>query len=185
LPTPAAHRKQFIKAFESLSHRRERHDVLADFLEMAFCTIRKKTLPAGPDADAIEERYMTVVRRNKVEDVRAMPELLGITAMAIQDGGCDFLGLVAGDLELINGHMGQFFTPYDVSCMIAEMTLDTVDEIIAEQPRRRSTPYSPVWCRRGRVGASVHLRGMPRPARRCSRARPNAAPTLAPSPRLC
>jgi hypothetical protein len=133
LPTPAAHRKQFIKAFESLSHHRERHDVLADFLEMAFCTIRKKTLPAGPDADAIEERYMAVVRRNKVEDVRAMPELLGITARAIQDGGCDFLGLVAGDLELINGHMGQFFTPYDVSRTIAELTLDTVDEIIAEQ----------------------------------------------------
>ena len=29
--------------------------------------------------------------------------------------------------------MGQFFTPYDVSRMMAEMTFDTVDEIIAEQ----------------------------------------------------
>ena len=36
-------------------------------------------------------------------------------------------------MSLITGHMGQFFTPYDVSRMIAEMTLDTVDEIIAEQ----------------------------------------------------
>jgi hypothetical protein len=133
VPTPADLRKQFIKAFGHLAHRRERHDVLADFLEMAFCAIRKKTLPEGPAADAIEARYMAVVQRNTKEDVRAMPELLGITALAVQDGGCDFLGQVVVELELPNAHMGQFFTPYDVSRMMAEMTLDTVDEIIAEQ----------------------------------------------------
>jgi len=133
VPTPAEYRKRFIKAFESLAHHRERHDVLADFLDMAVCAIRKTTLPPGPVADAIEDQYMAVVRRNRAEDVRKIPELLAITTLAVQDGGCDFLGQVAGDLELINGHMGQFFTPYDVSRMMAEMTLDTVDEIIAEQ----------------------------------------------------
>ena len=78
MPTPAEYRKQFIKAFESLAHHRERHDVLADFLEMAVCAIRKRTLPHGPAADAIEAQYMDVVKRNKVEDVRAMPRLLGL-----------------------------------------------------------------------------------------------------------
>ena len=133
MPTPTDLRKQFIKAFESLAHHRERHDVFADFLEMAVCAIRKKTMPPGPEADGIEARYMAVVKRNRPDDVRQMPKLLGITTLAVQDGGCDFLGQVAGDLELVTGHMGQFFTPYDVSRMIAEMTLDTVDEIIAEQ----------------------------------------------------
>lgn len=134
MPTPPADlRKQFIKVFSSLARHRERHDVLADFLEMAFCAIRKKTLPAGPEADAIEDRYMAVVRRNRPEDVREMPKLFGITALAVQDGGCDFLGQVVVELELPSQRMGQFFTPYDVSRMMAEMTFDTVDEIIAEQ----------------------------------------------------
>ncbi len=133
MPTPADHRKQFTKAFESLARHRERHDVFADFLEMAVCAIRKRTLPPGEAADALEAQYMAVVARNRPEDVRAMPELLGITALAVEGGGSDFLGQVAGDLELVNGHMGQFFTPYDVSRMIAEMTFDTMDEIIAEQ----------------------------------------------------
>ncbi len=133
MPTPADLRKQFIKAFGHLAHHRERHEVLADFLEMAFCAVRKKTLPPGPAADALEDRYMAVVNRNTNEDVRAMPELLGITALALQEGGCDFLGQVVVELELPNAHMGQFFTPYDVSRMMAEMTFDTVDEIIAEQ----------------------------------------------------
>jgi hypothetical protein len=33
--SPTDHRKQFIKMFESLAHHRERHDVFADFPEMA------------------------------------------------------------------------------------------------------------------------------------------------------
>ncbi len=133
MPTPADHRKQFIKAFESLAHHRERHDVFADFLEMAVCAIRKRTLPPGPAADAFEGQYMAVVKRNAAEDVRQMPTLLGIAALAVQEGGCDFLGQVVGDLELINGHMGQFFTPYDVSRMIAEMTLQDAGELIREK----------------------------------------------------
>ena len=133
MPTPADLRKRFIRAFNDLAHQRERHDVLTDFLDMAVCAIRKKTLPPGPAADAIEAQYMAVVKRNKVEDVRAMPELLAITTLAVQDGGCDFLGEVVVQLELRSDHMGQFFTPYDLSRMMAEMTFDTVDEIIAEQ----------------------------------------------------
>jgi N-6 DNA Methylase len=134
VPTPADLRKQFIKVFNDLARHRERHDVLADFLEMAVCAIRKTTLPPGPDADAIEARYMAVIARNRPEDVRqAMPRLLGITTLAVLEGGCDFLGQVVVELELPNQHMGQFFTPYDVSRMMAEMTFDTVDEIIAEQ----------------------------------------------------
>lgn len=133
MPTPADHRKRFVKTFEDLARHRDKHDVFTDFLEMAVCAIRKKTLPSGPAADALEERYMAVVRRNKLDDVRQMPELLAVTARAVQDGGCDFLGQIAGDLGFATGHMGQFFTPYDVSRMIAELTLDSVDEIIAEQ----------------------------------------------------
>jgi hypothetical protein len=130
---PPDYRKQFIKAFDRLAHHRERHDVLADFLEMAVCAIRKKTLPPGPAADALEEQYMAVVKRNTVEDVRAMPKLLGITALAVQEGGCDFLGQLVVDLELRNDHMGQFFTPYDVSRMMAEMTMQDAGQVIAER----------------------------------------------------
>ena len=107
--------------------------MFADFLELAVCAIRKTTMPSGPAADVIEDQYMAVVKRNAPEDVRKMPELLGITALAVQEGGCDFLGQVVGDLELITGHMGQFFTPYDVSRMLAEMTLQDAGELIREK----------------------------------------------------
>ena len=76
---------------------------------------------------------MAVVKRNtaggRAGDARASRH----HRAAVQEGGCDFLGQVVVELELPNQHMGQFFTPYDVSRMMAEMTFDTVDEIIAEQ----------------------------------------------------
>src|ERR1700722_13249189 len=100
---------------------------------MAVCAIRKTTLLPGPAADAIEDQYMAVVKRNKVEDVRAMPELLAITTLAVQEGGCDFLGEVVVALELQSDHMGQFFTPYDLSRMMAEMTLGDAGALIVEK----------------------------------------------------
>ena len=99
-------RKLFIKAFEALARHRERHDVWVDFLEMAVCAIRKTTVPPGPAADAIEADYMAVVKRNAVEDVRAMPELLGLTAFGVRDGGRDFLSEVC---ELARSNQSAFW----------------------------------------------------------------------------
>ena len=151
MPTPADHRKQFIKAFESLTHHRERHDVFADFLDMAVCAIRKTTLPSGQAANAIEAQYMAVVKRNAPEDVRKkIPTLLGITALAVQEGGCDFLGQVVGDLELLNDHMGQFFTPYDVSCQTAlnsfQVTACKNFQLIGPQGRTDCLVAAPNGC---------------------------------------
>jgi hypothetical protein len=41
--------------------------------------------------------------------------------MALAEGGCDFLGSIAQKLELADARSGQFFTPYDVSRLLAEM----------------------------------------------------------------
>jgi hypothetical protein len=90
VPSPDQLKKDFIKAFGSIGYHRSRYDLWSDFLEMAFTAICKPTIGPGDVADKIEARYMDVVRRNKVEDIRKMPELLGITALALQDGALTF-----------------------------------------------------------------------------------------------
>ena len=72
MPTPA-HQKQFIKAFESLAHHRERHHVLADFLEMVVCAISKTILPPGPTA-ILRVKLGATLRRRLVDDSRAATE---------------------------------------------------------------------------------------------------------------
>jgi hypothetical protein len=133
VPSPDQLKKDFVKAFGSIGYHRSRHDLWNDFLEMAFTAICKPTFPPGESADKLEARYMDVVRRNKAEDIRKMPELLGITALALQDGGVDFLGSVAGEIEVLNQQGGQFFTPYSLSRMMAEMQLGDASELIADK----------------------------------------------------
>ena len=131
--SPQEARKQFTKIIGSMDHSRRSHDHFTNFLELAYCSIKKTTLPPGADADALEERYMATVGRSKANDVRKMPELLGLTCVQMADGGQDFLGTIASEMEVLNPRGGQFFTPYDISRLNAEMTLIDVATVIEQQ----------------------------------------------------
>jgi hypothetical protein len=127
------HQKQFLKIFDSIGRQHSRYERFADFLELATCAIRKTTVPPGPEADAFEARYMAIVARYPPDDIRTMPKLLALTHLAITPGGCDFLGDIAGELELLDASLGQLITPYPLSRLIAEMTLGDAGDIIAER----------------------------------------------------
>ena len=127
------HQKEFIKIFDSIGRHHSRYERFADFLELATCAIRKTTVPQGPEADTFEERYMNVVARYPPDAIRTMPKLLALTQLAVASGGCDFLGTIAGDLDLLDPKLGQLITPYPVSRLLAEMTLDDPTALIAER----------------------------------------------------
>jgi hypothetical protein len=78
--SPTDCRKEFLEIFERIGRHHSRFEKFADFLELATCAIRKTTVPAGPEADALEVRYMNVVARYRANDIHAMPELLALTA---------------------------------------------------------------------------------------------------------
>ncbi|WP_170431577.1 N-6 DNA methylase [Ruegeria arenilitoris] len=114
----------FVRIINELDRSKHRDEIFRDFCELAYCALAKRACPDEDQRDALEVQYMEVVGRyrNK-DDIRRMPELLAIMAGTIGNGGCDFLGLVAGELGVLDAKLGQFFTPYEVSRMMAEMTL--------------------------------------------------------------
>jgi hypothetical protein len=126
-PAPVA---SFIKLMDKLDREKNSYELFRDFCEMAYCAHAKLTA-AEPRQQELEDRYMQLVGtyRNK-DTVRAFPELLAIASWAIEGGGCDFLGSVASQMEVLNAKIGQFFTPYEVSRLIAEMSLQDVGPII-------------------------------------------------------
>jgi len=130
---PHDYRKEFLKIFDSIGRHHSRYERFADFLELATCAIRKTTVSPGPEADALEERYMKVVTRYPPDDIRTMPHLLALTQLAVAPGGCDFLGGMATELELLDSKLGQFITPYELSRLIAELTLADAGAVIAER----------------------------------------------------
>jgi hypothetical protein len=76
---------------------------------------------------------MNVVARYPPDDIRTMPKLLALTQLAVASGGCDFLGIIAGDLELLDTKLGQLITPYPLSRLLAEMTLGDPTALIAKR----------------------------------------------------
>jgi len=127
-------KKDFIKILESLDRSKDRQEHFRNFCEMAYCAYVKTTQTDKDKADAIESRYMEIVGtyRNK-DDVRKMPELISIATYGIHKGRCDFLGEIAGEIEALDKKNGQFFTPYDVSKLMAKMQMPNVAALIEEK----------------------------------------------------
>jgi len=127
-------KKDFIQILESMDRSKHAQDHFRNYCDMAYCAIAKKTALDQKTADRFEERYMEIVGayRNK-DDVRKMPELLSLTTLAINEGGCDFLGEIAGEIEALDKKNGQFFTPYHISKLMAGINLGGAQAVINEQ----------------------------------------------------
>jgi hypothetical protein len=123
--------KAFIKKLGEREHSKSLPEKFRDFVELAYCAYAKPMADTA-QADALEARYMQIVATYRDKDaVRGYPELIVLVAEGIQTG--DFLGCVAAELGALNSGQGQFFTPYEISRMMAEMLIGEKEAVIEEQ----------------------------------------------------
>lgn len=120
------HKGEFCRIVGELARRYDRHEVFNDFCEIAAITLRQ-VFERNP---ANEERYLKLIRRYEPEEQKQFARLLALTAQALTEKPRDFLGECFHELELHNRYKGQFFTPFDVSRMMAKMSLAGVEEQI-------------------------------------------------------
>jgi hypothetical protein len=113
--------KDLIKLFNSFSHRYNRWQVFSDFCEMGAIMFSNKV--DFFQAEKREERYMQIVKGYQRDEVYRLSEGLGMLVMALERGFSDVLGRTFHELELHNKWVGQFFTPYPVCQMMAQMTI--------------------------------------------------------------
>lgn len=139
---PADHRKHIVRTIQRLSHRHSVWHVFADFCEMSALAIANAV--DWPQRDAREAEYLRLVKRYTKEEMAEFPAMYGALVEAMEPGaaddlaaypsGRDVLGGVFHELELHNHWTGQYFTPYSVARMMAEMTVhDATTAIIAER----------------------------------------------------
>ena len=109
-------RKRFVSLFNDTARYHHRYEVFRDFIMMSGISLHN----AVAMSDDLESEYMQIVGRYKKEDVISMSQLLGEVVMGL-DTPCDFLGSVFMELDLGSKHLGQCFTPYSVSSLMAEL----------------------------------------------------------------
>lgn len=124
--------KEFVRALGEIDRSKRRTEVFADFCEMAYCALAKPAQPHTDQRDALEAQYMQAVARYRSkDDVRRMPAMMGLAMKTIAGGGVDFMGQVAAEIGALDAGLGQFFTPYEVSRLMAEMNLGDAASIVA------------------------------------------------------
>ncbi|CAN7749626.1 N-6 DNA methylase [Duganella sp. LjRoot269] len=132
LPSVAiAHRNKLIKLIEQASRRHAKLDVFRDFVTMAATAFARLDLH---HASRREEEYLACVRRYSKEELALFPQMMAELTMGMEACPRDILGETFMMLELGNAYKGQFFTPYELCQLMAEVTFSEVSqETIAKQ----------------------------------------------------
>lgn len=71
-----------------------------------------------------ERTYLSIVKKYESKEVMLFPKLLALTTEALEAEYQDFLGQQFMSLDMGSKWHGQFFTPYPICRMMAEMTFD-------------------------------------------------------------
>lgn len=117
-PSRDAALSAFKQTFKELAPYRHRYEVFRDFVTMAACSLHN-----GLHKDeAREEEYLGIIGQYKPEDQRAFPKLLAQLVSALDEEPRDILGSLYMELEIANKDAGQFFTPPELSELMARMT---------------------------------------------------------------
>lgn len=127
--------KRFLATIEGFRYQHNIYEVFRDWTELAAAEVHQLPYHAGiwerdADFERVEADYMNTAKKYQKEELDRFGELLGITRLALATEHQDFLGQCYMRLEISNDRAGQFFTPYDVSLLLARMNLDGAQQMI-------------------------------------------------------
>lgn len=125
--TAEAHRKALIKLLNQASHRHHLWEVFGDFIEMSAIALANAT--DLTQRDSREQRYMQLIGRYEPAEQKLFPMMFGELTLAMECGPDDVLGRVFSELELGNSARGQFFTPYHLCAMTAQVNVGDGDHM--------------------------------------------------------
>lgn len=132
-------------------------EVFERFLEVAYRAIRGKTVAgaAWQENEAHYERVYEGLQRPD-EAKTKFAEVLALVTIALNNQCADFLGPLWMEIGS-SASLGQFFTPHEVSKLIAGMTLGDINKMIAETGRPYFTAQEPTAGMGGMVLAMAEL----------------------------
>jgi type I restriction-modification system DNA methylase subunit len=113
------HAQDFIKLLDKIKPSKHRHDIFNDWLIIASASLYA---PWKKD-QGVEEEYLETAKQYTADELQQLAQLLVITVNALEEKEHDFLGEVFTLGELTNSRTGQFFTPFHVSCLMAEIAI--------------------------------------------------------------
>lgn len=145
-------------------HDRDHYTVLRDFFELSAISIRN-AVDFGRDRETYEMRYKAIAekyRKEYLEIIASAFAMLGAQILKAANGDipfADWAGEIYMDSGTSNGRAGQFFTPYHVSHLMAECSLERNEVLgrIGKDPDDVITIYEPTCGAGGLIVASIDV----------------------------
>lgn len=124
------HEKAFISLLNQTARYHKRHKVFEDFVSCSVIALENRLC----FSQTREDKYMRIISRYEKTDVSRLAQLLAHVVNGLQVGFCDFLGRVFMQLDLGDKYRGQFFTPWEISLMMAKVQLGDVSKVFEQRP---------------------------------------------------
>src|SRR5699024_9796371 len=112
--------KDIIKILRGMTGKWSLYPLWRDFLVLTACTISNSV--DKQQWQQREDMYMQTIQKYDKEEANKFAEMFALVSIGLSGARFgDFLGELYMRLEIGNKDVGQFFTPYDVSKMMAQM----------------------------------------------------------------
>lgn len=123
MPIGNDRQQEMAKLYENMCYRYSRYEVWQDMVYMVATAISNTV--DKRHFDQREANYLRIAQKYGKEELNVFPEFFRHIVTGMEENpDCDFLGELYMKLELGNSHAGQFFTPYHVCRMMADVTID-------------------------------------------------------------
>lgn len=155
-------KKNIYNIFDSMVYDRSYYEIVSDFFEMSAIAIRN-AVDLRPSRETYEERYLQTAKHYKPEQLQKFSQALAILQKEISsavDGNAafaDWAGEIYMESKTSNSNLGQFFTPYHVSKVVALCGLDIsrISAKIAADPDTVITIGEPTCGAGGLIVAAI------------------------------
>jgi hypothetical protein len=120
MPVPKELEK-LTRMIERLGDRYDTSRVFCDFVEMSAIALSKVDLR---QSETREQRYLTIIKQYKtLEDRLTFPHMLAELVIALERTEQCVLGPISAALGMCNFRKGAFWTPWELSSLMARMLL--------------------------------------------------------------
>lgn len=116
-------KEKIIEKIQKMAGRYSVYEIFSDWVAICALSIRIQTCVTKEQALKNEQKYIDIAKKYTPDEVVEMAWMMADLAMAYDDGIRDILGEIYMELGLGSKNTGQFFTPFHVSMMVAEMAI--------------------------------------------------------------
>ncbi|MFJ2419297.1 N-6 DNA methylase [Streptomyces brevispora] len=121
--------REIVKLLAANTGAKRMSEVFDNFVEMAALALRNAVDARGSTAwETREAQYLQIAGRYDSAELDRFAEALALATLEMQRDPCDVLGRLYMEMELGNERLGQFYTPYDIARLMAEMQIGPVVE---------------------------------------------------------